>query len=55
MYMTWSVIAAGVFVVFILPITVITLNRKKYPWGWIVLAAFIAFMVVGNIVESATN
>ena len=55
MYMTWPAIAAGIFIVFILPIVALYLNSKKYPWGWILIIAIILLVFIGNIIEGAAK
>jgi hypothetical protein len=53
MALTWGTIFAGFGVVFVLPILVILLNRRRRGLGWIVLCALIGLIILGNFIEAA--
>lgn len=53
MALTWATLLAGTVVGFGLPLAVLLLNRSKRNAGWWLLAAFVAIIVAGNVVERA--
>jgi Na+/melibiose symporter-like transporter len=53
MALTWVTVLGGFLVLFGLPAIVVLLNARKRGLGWAVLAAIVALLIVGNILESA--
>ncbi|KRC82595.1 hypothetical protein [Sphingomonas sp. Root241] len=51
MALTWGAVLVGFFVVFVFPVLIILLNRRRANAGWWLLGGTSAFLVVGNLLE----